>query len=410
MRSSFYLFLYLLVHTIILLKPPGAQADNPEWMYFHDIKFIRSMASFDNSLLINKVDEGIDRVIRLNLEDFSIDTIVQWAISGFAQEANGDLWMSTRGKGLMHYKDGIIIEYNPQNSGLPHHHVSNIAFDKEDNLWCATKNGLAKFDGSDWEVFRTEGSGQYDNEFLEIKFDTDGSSWQRVLGLRLTHFKNGIFTFYDSTNTGIGALSVPNKIEIDSKGNKWIISGNQYVEQFGGLSKYDNTQWEFYNTENTDLTNDHFNSLAIDSNDIVWLGGYFNGLTKFDGTTWSNFIPSNSGISGERVHNLCIDRFNNKWMVVYSEVTQETIGLEVFREGGVMLPSNIEEILSKNDAIQPRIYPNPASDFIRVTDLIKRERTFKIANLYGQTVLEGVFYHEIDISKLISGFYFLKVD
>ncbi|MBE2190216.1 MAG: T9SS type A sorting domain-containing protein, partial [Candidatus Kapabacteria bacterium] len=396
--------------TIILLKPPGTQAENPEWMYFHDIKSIYTMAAIDNSILISIGDDVIDRVIRLNLEDLSIDTIGSYIISSFAKDANGDLWMSSLSEGVLHYKDGVITEYNTQNSGLPHNQVANITFDKEDNLWCATKNGLAKFDGTDWEVFRTGGSGEYDNEFHEVKFDTDGSSWQRVLGLRITHFKKGVFTSYDSTNTGIPALSLPNQIEIDSKGNKWIISGNAYIEQFGGLSKYDNTQWVFYDTENTDLQNDHFNSIAIDSNDVVWLGGYYNGLTKFDGTTWSNFIPSNSGISGEGAYQLCIDKFNNKWMVVYSELTQETVGLEVFREGGVLLPTNVEELFSKNDEIIPRLYPNPASEIITVTDLIKRERKFKISNLYGQTVLEGTFYHEIDISKLIPGFYFLKVD
>ncbi len=408
MRSKFFIFLYLLVHTIILLKPPGAHAENPEWMYFHDIESPNNITALDNSIYLT-TDNSY--VIRLNLENLEIDTIAEiYSVSSIAQDKEKNIWMSTRGNGIYKYSNGNLENYTPSNSGLPQHHVSNIAFDKENNLWCATKNGLAKFDGTEWEVFRTDGSGQYDNQFLEVKFDTDGSSWQRVLGLRLTHFKNGIFTIYDSTNTGISALNSPNKIEIDSKGNKWIISGNQYVEQFGGLSKYDNTQWEFYDTENTDLTNDHFNSIAIDSNDVVWLGGFFNGLTTFDGTTWSNFIPSNSGISGEGVYNICIDRFNNKWMLVYSEATQQTIGLEVFREGGVLLPSNVEELFRKNDEITPRLYPNPASEIISVSDIVMRQRKFTITNILGQVMLGGKFYHEINISKLPRGYYFLHLE
>src|SRR5690606_22925342 len=55
--------------------------------------------------------------------------------------------------------DGINwINYNPQNSGIPSGAVVNIKFDSNENLWTTTGNGLGKFDGTNWTVFRDTNS------------------------------------------------------------------------------------------------------------------------------------------------------------------------------------------------------------------------------------------------------------
>jgi hypothetical protein len=410
MKKSILNICIIFMISLLSVFTPEMKSQNPEWMYFHDIKPSWTIAALGNSIYIQTNDEGTHWVIRLNLEDLSIDTIGRHSISSIAMDANGDIWMSTRGKGVMHYKDGIITEYNPQNSGLSHHVVHDIAFDNENNLWCATKNGLSKFDGQEWEVLRTDGSGQLDNEFGQVVIDKDGSTWHLINGSRVYHQMNGEFLRYNSENTGFFNLHLTSKIGIDSKGNKWFVSGIDFVDTLGGLIKYDNASWVEYNNKNSELTSNQLTTLTIDSNDIVWVGSYYNGLSKFDGTTWSNFTPSNSGISGEGVSNICTDRFNNKWMYVYSVLTQEKVGLEVFREGGVLLPTSAKESIERLKNKEPLVIPNPAVDMIRVTDIVMRERKYKITNILGQIVHEGIFYHDIDVSSLSSGFYFLKVD
>lgn len=400
----------ILIVWLYVLFPSKLNSENPEWMYFFDIIPFRTIASFDNEVYITTNDAGIERLIRMNLEDFSLDTIIQLSISSVAKDANGDLWMSTRSKGVLHLKDGAITEYNSNNSGMSHNVVFDIAFDQENNLWCATINGLSKFDGQKWQVFRTEGTGQHDNSFLEVKIDKDGSTWHRIPTYQIVHRANGKFQSYNSENTSTKNLTYSHTIGIDKRGNKWFASGYYDIDTIGGLIKYDNSTWVEYNNQNSELPDNQLVSLAIDSNGVVWVGGIFGGLIKFDGSTWKNYTTTNSDILGNTVTIVCSDKFNNKWLNTLSLINLGVRALSVFREGGVLLPTSAIETIEKLKTKEPLVIPNPAENIICVTDIVKRERKYKISNFLGQVVLEGVFYHDIDVSSLATGFYFLNVD
>lgn len=84
--------------------------------------------------------------------------------------------------------------------------------------------------------------------------------------------------------------------------------------------------------------------------------------------------------------------------------------MKYLEKGGVLLPTSAKESIERLKNKEPLVIPNPAVDIIRVTDIVMRERKYKITNILGQIVHEGIFYHDIDVSSLSSGFYFLKVD
>jgi len=58
------------------------------------------------------------------------------------------------------------------------------------------------------------------------------------------------------------------------------------------------------------------------------------------------------------------------------------------------------------------LYPNPAENYIQVKMLdIKEGTTYRIANMLGQTISEGVLYKgSIAIDELQSGIYFMEVN
>jgi hypothetical protein len=60
------------------------------------------------------------------------------------------------------------------------------------------------------------------------------------------------------------------------------------------------------------------------------------------------------------------------------------------------------------DVQKVNTYPNPVADIIFINGLSKGE--YKIMDIYGKTVLEGVFENEIKVSKLIPGLYHLLVE
>lgn len=91
--------------------------------------------------------------------------------------------------------------------------------------------------------------------------------------------------------------------------------------------------------------------------------------------------------------------------------------------GNVSIPTNIIQkitFISSNLATQEitqhksklRLYPNPSTDFIKISSDVKEKINVKIYSLSGNLVLKGTFQpdEEINISSLHAGFYLVKAD
>lgn len=107
-----------------------------------------------------------------------------------------------------------------------------------------------------------------------------------------------------------------NSIAIDSQDNKWFstsFGGNYPSSDTTGVSKFDGVLWTNYYTVNNGSSLDGNNSIAVDTNGNVWVGG--NGLSKFDGTSWTNYNTGNSGIPSTGVFSVTLDRKGNLWML-----------------------------------------------------------------------------------------------
>lgn len=74
------------------------------------------------------------------------------------------------------------------------------------------------------------------------------------------------------------------------------------------------TQWITFNSANSRLPNNSIYAVAIDKQDVKWIGTDGYGLAKFDGTHWSTFTASNSGLSNNFVRVIFVDEENNKWV------------------------------------------------------------------------------------------------
>lgn len=61
---------------------------------------------------------------------------------------------------------------------------------------------------------------------------------------------------------------------------------------------------------------------------------------------------------------------------------------------------------------QIRLYPNPASDFIKVSSVRKEKMNVRIYSSTGSLVINGIFQpdQEINISSLTPGFYLVQVN
>lgn len=177
--------------------------------------------------------------------------------------------------------------------GLPQNDVRSIAQTPDGYLWFSTRDGLARFDGIRFTVFRRE------------------------------------------TTPGIGH-DMFGPMLVDHLGRLWIATGD-------GLSCYDHGTFKRY-TEKDGLPYKAVYSLLEDRSGVIWIGTWY-GLVRFDGKGFrvlnrSNGLPSNS------ISALAEDGRGGLWIGTYGGGLAHLVDehIEVMTEKGG-LPSNFVETL-----------------------------------------------------------------
>ncbi|MCX6233246.1 MAG: T9SS type A sorting domain-containing protein [Bacteroidetes bacterium] len=289
-------------------------------------------------------------------------------------DTNDHLWIGTRKNGLMLFENGIFKEVKfSQPSVFPSNVINTIAF-AYGKLWFGIDNyGLYCYDNQQYKNWDTINSNLLYQTILHITPDNQGNLWlltnkstytpagyetyyklTKFDGIQFTDtetpFSTGIYRvlkvdakgiFWFGTSAGIYrwdgtnwenyninnsplSSNVVNRIDFDSKGNIWI-GLNGMWDDFGhliggGLMKFDgNKSWQEYNVFNSPLPYNTIRALKVDKNDVVWLGtvndGVWDGggLTRFDGTTWQSFMKENSGISDNQVLTIDEDTIGEIW-------------------------------------------------------------------------------------------------
>ncbi len=57
--------------------------------------------------------------------------------------------------------------------------------------------------------------------------------------------------------------------------------------------KFDGSAFTYFDTSNSNICSNKIRALAIDENDILWMGTYDGGVSKYDGTQWTNYNTVN---------------------------------------------------------------------------------------------------------------------
>jgi streptogramin lyase len=129
----------------------------------------------------------------------------------------------------------------------------SMVFDNLGRLWCGLDHGIAMFDGTDWINY---------------------------------------------TPANVPALinrDYGKDIAVDSNNNIWVVLG-EFGGLRGGIAKFDGVTWQTFTTSNSNLQTEDLNSIALDDDDIVWIGSSL-GLIKYDGIVWDLWDKDNSGLN-----------------------------------------------------------------------------------------------------------------
>ncbi|SDM29458.1 Signal transduction histidine kinase [Daejeonella rubra] len=209
------------------------------------------------------------------------------------------------------YSQKLTLNLNAINSSndLSQHTILAIQKDKFGFIWFATQDGLNKYDGFKFEIFKHSSNNKSSlpaNHIQSITEDINGNLWlgTRAFGISKFVRTKNIFINYSHEPGNSNSLSSNkvNKVFIAKDGSLWIgtESGlNVFDEKTGNFHKYFNK-----NSEKNSLSSSNVLSIFEDHLNNIWVGTDkgLNLLNK-DKRTWKRFSndeiknPSNSYIN-----------------------------------------------------------------------------------------------------------------
>lgn len=142
--------------------------------------------------------------------------------------------------GLGAIKDDNVEWFNWNNTGLTNKNtwaMADMCADKSNNLWCATVNGLIKYDGNQFTLLTNTNSGLLTNSFTGITCDKNNNVWCTDRGKYIYKIKDATVEVFDVTQINIPFPYIQGSwIQEDPLGNIWYSSGKL-------LTHYDGEKW-----------------------------------------------------------------------------------------------------------------------------------------------------------------------
>ncbi|MBL8196150.1 MAG: histidine kinase, partial [Blastocatellia bacterium] len=160
--------------------------------------------------------------------------------------------------------------------GLSHNVVSTINQDKQGFMWFGTEDGLNKFDGYNFTIYRPDGKDPYSlpsGEILKIYVDREETLWVATSeGLTKYNPKTDNFTVYKHNSNNSNSLT-NNRISAiyqDKVGIYWIGTSK-------GLNRYDAkankfTSYLYDEKLPTSISNDLVTAICEDKEGNLWVG------------------------------------------------------------------------------------------------------------------------------------------
>ncbi|MCF0052166.1 response regulator [Dyadobacter sp. LJ53] len=263
-------------------------------------------------------------------------------VTCIAKDRRGFMWFGTP-DGLNKFDGYTFTVYrndpgNPQS--ISHNYIHAILEDKRGIMWIATDGGgLSRFD-SDTDTFTNyrhkagDDNSLANNAVHAIDQDKNGNIWLGTIGggISVLNPEKNTFRNY-SANSGVpGSLShnVVSDITVDRQGTVWIATSG------GGLNRFNPATNSFLTFKNipgdpASLSNDDLNEVFEDSRGRLWVateGGGLNLLNRITGTfTVFKHRDGQPGLSHNDVISLEEDKNGKLW------IGTRNGGINVLQEG-----------------------------------------------------------------------------
>lgn len=184
--------------------------------------------------------------------------------------------------------------YTSTNSGLPSGQINALAL-QENILWAGTPLGLARFDGSAWQVFNTVNSPMTGNYVKSLYAPSSSVVWIGTTAGAMYHADDQ-WTNYSSASSPLPSNDV-----------RAITGWNNAVwfATAGGLASFNGSAWTVYTTKSSTLPSDNLLSLATGAGSL-WIGTDGAGLVRFNGSAWTSYTTQNSPLPSNTVMSVTV--------------------------------------------------------------------------------------------------------
>lgn len=252
------------------------------------------------------------------------------AIVTIGQDHKGFMWVGTY-NGLNRY-DGHnfkIFRNDPNDStSISSNYIWSILEDSKQRLYFGTVGGLCEFD-QEKNIFINHNtlktSPMYEKSWIVrcILEDDQKNLWLATnLALVKYNRNKNIITQYQHDATDPESLSNSNieHILLDNQGNIWVSTWN-------GLNKFSpatgkTVRYLFDSSKGPNLDEHSIMDLLMDNDNNLWVATYGSGLYKVSNisseapefTLYKNNPANSSTISGNRILSMCIDSKNRFWI------------------------------------------------------------------------------------------------
>ncbi|MCW3117995.1 MAG: response regulator, partial [Chitinophagaceae bacterium] len=246
-------------------------------------------------------------------------------ITGMVEDAEGIIWIATRGGGLNRYdkqKEAFTHFTNkPENkNSITSDLLTGLSKDSEGNLWINTESGLAYFEPRQNRFTR------YDVDARYVFEDKEHRVWVGTFenGLSLFDKKTKTFTHFRYDKNDSSSLSNNNVSVIfeDSKRRLWVGTFG------GGLNLFDRSTGKFrrfmHEKHNSNsLPADAVFTIAEDDIGNLWIGTENGGLSIYNPDTriFQNYQHDeidNNSISHNSIDIICKDKNDNMWIGTFA--------------------------------------------------------------------------------------------
>jgi signal transduction histidine kinase/CheY-like chemotaxis protein/ligand-binding sensor domain-containing protein len=241
------------------------------------------------------------------------------------------------GVGLFGQNRQLKFSHLDRDKGLSQSNVLTVLQDKRGFMWFATRDGLNKYDGYQFTVYKnnTEDPESLSNNYItHLLEDSKGIIWIATHGGGLNQYdrKTERFTHYKNKKNDPKSISdnFLNSLTEDSKGNLWIGTLS------GGLNMFDRKTGEFtrYVHDSKDpqsLSDNEVNYAFEDSHRRLWIATGNGGLNLMDRakktfTVFRHDDKDTRSLGSNQVKYLFEDHLHRLWIGTYG-------GLDILENG-----------------------------------------------------------------------------